>query len=307
MGKNLLNNDGKIALFHETIRLDFNLPKYSVIEQKDPNPSVMSYDFLKQYMENNDKEGVAEFNLTVSPTMLDSVKTNQEHKQVRPYLLDRKHKENSWFKKIKDYVDEYRRSKFDVIHFFSEVKIQTENEMKQYRDRIKDYILMLGYAERSGQHALKEKLFQNMVICKYESILFSKGLYKAISEENLMKFAKGCPKNLCLDYISDYTRIIPFDIIRKKTDIDKYEIFDNYAILHYDFDNNGTDLPSDKKKEEVEKRKDPILFGVIAGSNKLYFIGDWIDEYCDLRFDDVVKQCTDDFLSENISLDDLAK
>lgn len=97
------------------------------------------------------------------------------------------------------------------------------------------------------------------------------------------------------------------DIIRKKTDIDKYEIFDNYVILHYDFDNNGTDLPSDKKKEEVEKRKDPILFGIIAGSNKLYFIGDWIDEYCDLRFDDVVKQCTDDFLSENISLDDLAK
>ena len=153
MGKNLLNSDGKIALFHETIRLDFNLPKYSVIEQKDPNPSVMSYDFLKQYMENNDKEGVAEFNLTVSPTMLDSVKTNQEHKQVRTSLLGINHKENSWFKKIKDYVDEYRRSKFDVIHFFSEVKIQTENEMKQYRDRIKDYILMLGYAERSGQHA----------------------------------------------------------------------------------------------------------------------------------------------------------
>lgn len=114
---------------------------------------------------------------------------------------------------------------------------------------------MLGYAERSGQYALKEKLFRNMVICKYESILFSKGFYKAISEENLMKFAKGCPKNLCLDYISDYTRIIPFDIIRKKTDIDKYEIFDNYVILHYDFDNNGTDLPSDKKKEEVEKEK----------------------------------------------------
>jgi len=61
------------------------------------------------------------------------------------------------------------------------------------------------------------------------------------------------------------------------------------------------------RKRRDEKRKDPILFGVIAGSNKLYFIGDWIDEYCDLRFDDVVKQCTDDFLSENISLDDLTK
>lgn len=42
------------------------------------------------------------------------------------------------------------------------------------------------------------------------------------------------------------------------------------------------------RKRGGGKRKDPILFGVIAGSNKLYFIGDWIDEYCDLRFDDVV-------------------
>ena len=43
MGKNLLNSDGKIALLHETIRLDFNQPKYSVIEHKDPNPREMSY------------------------------------------------------------------------------------------------------------------------------------------------------------------------------------------------------------------------------------------------------------------------
>ena len=56
MGKNLLNSDGKIALFHETIRLYFNLHIYFVIEQKEIYRSVMFYDFLNQYMESNDKE-----------------------------------------------------------------------------------------------------------------------------------------------------------------------------------------------------------------------------------------------------------
>jgi hypothetical protein len=38
-------------------------------------------------------------------------------------------------------------------------------------------------------------------------------------------------------------------------------------------------------KAEVEKAKDPILFGVLKGTRNLYFIGDWIDEYCDLTLD----------------------
>jgi hypothetical protein len=38
-------------------------------------------------------------------------------------------------------------------------------------------------------------------------------------------------------------------------------------------------------KAEVEKAKDPILFGVVKGTRNLYYIGDWIDEYCDLTLD----------------------
>ena len=36
---------------------------------------------------------------------------------------------------------------------------------------------------------------------------------------------------------------------------------------------------------EEAKRRDPIIFGVIAGSKKLYYVADWIDEYCDLTLD----------------------
>ena len=66
-----------------------------------------------------------------------------------------------------------------------------------------------------------------------------------------------------------------------------------YLFNQQEYEKGGI---NDKEQRRQIKAKGPILFGVIAGSNKLYFIGDWIDEYCDLRFDDVVKQCTDDFL-----------
>ena len=47
-------------------------------------------------------------------------------------------------------------------------------------------------------------------------------------------------------------------------------------------------------EEEKRIKKDPILFGVIYGSNKLYYIADWVDEYCDLTWDQVVEKLEKD-------------
>jgi hypothetical protein len=58
-------------------------------------------------------------------------------------------------------------------------------------------------------------------------------------------------------------------------------VFDNYVVLHYDPQANAYGMT----QEEVRKKKDPILFGVIHSSNKLYFVGDWIDEVCDLTLE----------------------
>ena len=44
------------------------------------------------------------------------------------------------------------------------------------------------------------------------------------------------------------------------------------------------ELLKETAKEEA-KRRDPIIFGVIAGSKKLYYVDDWVDEYCDLTLD----------------------
>lgn len=189
---------------------------------------------------------------------------------------------------VKDNSNE-EEEKFDVIRFFADVKITDKEAQESYRNRITEFINCIGYTEQTGQTALKEKLFERLVINKYESILYSNGIYKVLSEKRLVELTQKAPKALRLDYIQNYTRSIPLDVIKAKIEMDKLEVFDNYVILHYDPENISTAKTNEEKEKEVEKAKDPILFGVIAGSTNLYYIADWIDEFCDLQFDAIVE------------------
>ena len=78
---------------------------------------------------------------------------------------------------------------------------------------------------------------------------------------------------------------IPEEVYEIKKDVDERKIFDKYVILHYEPKEDGHEMT----KEEKEKKKDPILFGVIKNSRKLYFVADWKDEYCDLTLEEMFK------------------
>ena len=77
------------------------------------------------------------------------------------------------------------------------------------------------------------------------------------------------------------------DVAKKKIDTDKLLVFDNYAVLYYDPNID----PFRKIKDEEVKRKaaDPILFGMITGSNKLYYVTDWIYDDDDITIEKVEK------------------
>ena len=208
---------------------------------------------------------------------------------------------------------EKNHSKFDVIKFFSDVHDAVkldESEASKYVDRISEYIEYIGYVEKTGQVALRDKLLQNLVINKLESILYVKGFYKAVDEDALVKLAQNIPDSISLDYIKNYVRNIPVSVLKNKIKADQLHVFDNYCILHYDFDNNGKRMTNEERTKEYIRRKDPILFGMIKGSNKLYFIDDWVDEYVndDLTFDKIVSIVGKDliekgYIKEKIELD----
>lgn len=208
---------------------------------------------------------------------------------------------------------EKNHSKFDVIKFFSDVHDAVkldESEASKYVDRISEYIEYIGYVEKTGQVALRDKLLQNLVINKLESILYVKGFYKAVNEDALVKLAQNIPDSISLDYIKNYVRNIPVSVLKNKIKADQLHVFDNYCILHYDFDNDGKRMTNEERTKEYIRRKDPILFGMIKGSNKLYFIDDWVDEYVndDLTFDKIVSIVGKDliekgYIKEKIELD----
>lgn len=222
-------------------------------------------------------------------------------------------KESFWdrLKKIlhpeEEHPDPEVVEEFDVIAFFNRVKLETEDKQKTYVNRLKDLVTCIGYCDTTGQVALKESLFEQLTINKYESVLWANNMYKAISEEKIIEFIKGSDKGIALDYISNFTRVIPPSVIKNKIEADKLGVFDNYVILHYDPESKSYMQTEEEKRKEVEKKKDPILFGVIMGSDKLYFIDDWTDEYCDLTFETITEKLgaevvANDFIKETIQL-----
>lgn len=337
MANKILNNaKNRLRIFENAIVYDKELPKFKTLEEYKrahrsddkmsmntfvfPNTNnepieIMSYENLKNYFLSKTEINIKDFNIDITEKMRDianKIKGNArftvEDSSMMTITDNRKKSlvdniKDFFSKKIQQNKEKKIANKFDVIKFFSDVKLSAEDEATKYRDRLAEYVNCIGIAEKSGQIALKEKLFNNLVINKYETILFSKGLVKAVTEETIVKLAKDSPKALALDYIQNYIRNIPISVIKKKLEIDQLEIFDNYVILHYD--PNGVSYAQTNKEKEEKKKRDPIMFGVIEGSTKLYYIDSWEDEYCDLTWDKMVdiigkETIEKDFISETI-------
>lgn len=337
MANKILNNaKNRLRIFENAIVYDKELPKFKTLEEYKrahrsddkmsmntfafPNTNnepieIMSYENLKNYFLSKTEINIKDFNIDITEKMRDianktkgNARFTVEDSSMMTITDNRKKSlvdniKDFFSKKIQQNKEKKIANKFDVVKFFSDVKLSAEDEATKYRDRLAEYVNCIGIAEKSGQIALKEKLFNNLVINKYETILFSKGLVKAVTEETIVKLAKESPKALALDYIQNYIRNIPISVIKKKLEIDQLEIFDNYVILHYD--PNGVSYAQTNKEKEEKKKRDPIMFGVIEGSTKLYYIDSWEDEYCDLTWDKMVdiigkETIEKDFISETI-------
>ena len=176
------------------------------------------------------------------------------------------------------------KPEINVIDFFTKVKLESKEGAEIYVDRVSKYLQAIHNAYTVGQTALVEKLLSEMVANKYEALLASRGAYYAISEQRVVDFVNKTERGVELTYLKNFTRPIPQEAIDKVIEANEYEVFDNYVVMHYD---PKGEHRAETKKEEA-KRRDPIIFGVIAGSRKLYYITDWIDEFCNLTLDKFV-------------------
>ena len=177
-----------------------------------------------------------------------------------------------------------RHYQFDATQFFTQVKLTSKTSAQNYRDRVSKYLQAIHNANAVGQTALVETLLKGLIANKYESLLFSTGKYYVVTEEQVVDFAKRTERGVDLTYVKNFVRPIPTDVINKIAEANDLEVFDNYVIMHYD----PKKVAHKETEKEIAKRKDPIVFGLISGSRKLYYITDWIDESCDLTLEKFV-------------------
>ena len=204
----------------------------------------------------------------------------------------------NWFQRLFPWNINYSKSDTEPVNdgksteeFFKGLKDSFSHIKKKRESDVVDFYLNhISQAQELGQTSLVESLVGIQSTVKSELSLLSCGISKYVTEGDIIKFYKLTDiKNLHLTWIKNFNRIIPFDVFDFKKAADLCKIFDNYVVLHTDITGVSVKETAAERKARIEKEKDPILFGVFKGSKKLYFIGDWEDEYCDLTLEKVME------------------
>lgn len=193
------------------------------------------------------------------------IKENKNEVEITPY---------EYFQKVKDKVQ----------------SMDDEKLAKAYTNAIK----LAERYKRTGQtKALRKLKFHIESIIKERKALeagITKFVYKSDIEEYIQKVAS---KQVVVLDLKSFERNMPDEIIEALEKVK--DIFDEFYVVCTDYTGEIS-----KQVNKERREKDPILFGAFLDRNKntinerFYYIGDWIDEYCDLTLEKMVSEMKDE-------------
>lgn len=176
--------------------------------------------------------------------------------------------------------------------YFDQVKEKkqtiTDQELKQVYDNCLE---LLSKYKITGQTKGMRKLIFHLECIEKERKIVSLGVntfvYRDDIEEYIDNIAKDTVKIIELE---NYEREIPDEIVTVIEQVkDK---FDQLYIVFTDYTGR-----MEKQVEKERREKDPILFGTFQEKSsktvidRFYYLGDWVDEHCDLTLDKMVNEC----------------
>ena len=170
--------------------------------------------------------------------------------------------------------------------------LQEEINPNLEKETLKKFETLIQRAKQTNQISLCEILEKHKNIFLNEIVLAKNGFTKYITEDQAIIFMKNSSKGVRLDFLRGYTRSIPINVSELKAKADTLNVFDNYVVMHYDPSLKVLTEQSKSKnvKEAVTQYKDPILFGIIFGSRRLYYVADWITDDDDLTLDKLMSE-----------------
>jgi len=161
----------------------------------------------------------------------------------------------------------------------------TRLEQKTFKGRMEKLEKLVDEFTATGQEAMTDNCIRQFVVLTKEAAVYACGFTKFLTEEHVNKFRYDLRKcSLKVTPLKNFARVLPKQVAKIAKKCIEKKLFDDYVIFHLDNKSHA-----ETEEERIERERDPILFGKIDGSSKYYFIIDWEDELCDLRFSDIVK------------------
>lgn len=198
-------------------------------------------------------------------------------------------------------------SKMDTEEIFKELKSNVSSinpeKLSEYE---KNLLVALQSAMSINQKLLIEQcVFFHKCIKKEVELInlgFDKFIYKDDIQEIIETLDKKNEKNIYFIELERFPRVIPREVQNKIKSVMDRNIFDKYYVLFTDYTKKTKKISENTNKDEYV-RKDPIVFGTFSLESadthikymgeRVYYIADWVDEYCDLTLDRLLNEVPD--------------
>ena len=188
--------------------------------------------------------------------------------------------------KVKDNTQEEVITPSQYFDFLKGAKQNITTEL--LKNSYDSFLILANKYQKLGQvESLKKLCFLADTLVKEEKLIemgISTYVYKDTIEDYITHVAD---KTVKIIELSRYMREIPDELV--DTIERTKNIFDEFYVVFTDY------TGKEERKVKKERRdKDPILFGVFKNqtnvADRFYFLGDWVDEFCDLTLDKMIEK-----------------
>ena len=151
-----------------------------------------------------------------------------------------------------------------------------------------------------GQTGLADKLKKNIVDLTKERILIANGFDTYVYRNDVTRYIELVKdKKVFICELEKFPRLIPESAKKLLMKARSLNVFQDFWVVYVDYTGDSDKTLTKQEIAERKKNRDPIIFGTFerpeqAQIDKMYFICDWTDEYCDLTLDKMVKKLVED-------------
>lgn len=191
---------------------------------------------------------------------------------------------------VKEINDEF--AELTPTQYFDQLKgLKKDITEDDLANVLNNCLELLKKPKITGQKKMAKKIYDQAQIILKESKAVKAGFATYILREDILYYIKNISKKTVkIIELENYERDIPDEVIDRLVEAQPY--FDEFFIIFTDYTGEA------ERTVEKEKRdKDPILLGCIhhpdknkVPTNRMYFIADWVDEYCDLTLEELCLQ-----------------